>query len=267
MNKFRSLVIKESFYGDHYDGTVPVEVTKLPGGITREETDNTIIYHKNGKLHREDGPAWEEKWNEYKAWYFNGKKHREGAPAVYYGSEEHTPKFWYKNGKYHRLDGPAVEFEKRSKDEYWVNGKQFSKEEFYKHFADDLEENKRYNPLDTIKIDSNIRWVIEHYYGNGIITVKKLKNGGSKVTHFNKLTVYLDKNGKYHRKDGPAFINRNTGYEAWYVNGVRHRIDGPAVYYNDRTYETDEYWVKGREFSEYEFYKHFGDKEDSPVFL
>lgn len=271
MNRFRNLVIRESFFGDHYDSNEPVKFAKLPGGITRVETENSIAYHKNGKLHRTDGPAWinkEPKGGEYQAWYFNGLKHREGGPAVYYGSEEGLPRIWYKHGKQHRLDGPAVEFQYNpdESNQYWVNGREFSKEEFYKHFADLEESKKRYDPLASIKIHPNIEWMMTRQHGHEDITVKKLKNGGSKVTN-SWATVYLNKDGSYHRLDGPAVIDRSTGYESWYVNGVRHRIDGPAVLYKDKTYEKDEYWVNGREFSEEEFYKHFGDKKDEPVFL
>jgi len=41
-----------------------------------------------------------------KYWYKNGKLHKEGGPAV-----EHIDgyKAWYLNGKLHRVDGPAIE--------------------------------------------------------------------------------------------------------------------------------------------------------------
>ena len=79
----------------------------------------------NGKLHREDGPAWktsvEESWwingelhrldgpaiirdDGYQAWYFNGKFHRLDGPAIIYSSGTQE---WFVNGELHRLDGPA----------------------------------------------------------------------------------------------------------------------------------------------------------------
>jgi hypothetical protein len=42
-----------------------------------------------------------------------------------------------------------------------------------------------------------------------------------------------NKDGKYHRTDGPAIIWEN-GLQEWYNNGVLHREDGPAVIYPDR---------------------------------
>ena len=75
-------------------------------------------FFKNGKLHREDGPAIESP-NGYKAWWINGKLHREDGPAVEYASGD---KCWYKNGKLHREDDPAVEYV--SGDKCWYkNGK------------------------------------------------------------------------------------------------------------------------------------------------
>ena len=86
-----------------------------------------VEWYKDGKLHREDGPAveWEDGSKEwliegklhrldgpamedvdgYKAWFVNGKAHRVDGPAVIdaEGNEE-----WLQNGKFHRLDGPAI---------------------------------------------------------------------------------------------------------------------------------------------------------------
>jgi hypothetical protein len=55
-----------------------------------EKTDNIIYYYLNEKLHRLDGPAYENK---------NGRK------------------AWFQNDKYHRLDGPAIEWE--DGDKWW----------------------------------------------------------------------------------------------------------------------------------------------------
>jgi hypothetical protein len=54
-----------------------------------------------------------------KCWCRNGRFHREDGPAVEYtgGSKE-----WYTNGLLHREDGPAVE-RPDGTTEYWINGK------------------------------------------------------------------------------------------------------------------------------------------------
>ena len=70
-------------------------------------------WHKNGKLHREDGPAIEYA-NGDKEWYKNGQLQREDGPAV---EDANGDKFWYKNGQLHREDGPAMEYANGTK--YW----------------------------------------------------------------------------------------------------------------------------------------------------
>jgi hypothetical protein len=42
-----------------------------------------------------------------KYWYKNGKLHREDGPAIDYLDKE---KLWYKEGERHREDGPAIEY-------------------------------------------------------------------------------------------------------------------------------------------------------------
>lgn len=60
-------------------------------------------------------------------------------------------------------------------------------------------------------------------------------------------TTYRNKYNEKHNMLGPAVI-RDTGYQAWYVNGQRHREDGPAVtladgsalwYLNDEWHRVD----------------------------
>lgn len=99
-----------------------------------------VCYFKDGKLHRENGPAITHLNGSYK-WCLNGEKHRINGPAVYVkgvGKEwwvngdlhrENGPavectdgtKYWYVNGMCHRVDGPAREESNGSK-EWWLNG-------------------------------------------------------------------------------------------------------------------------------------------------
>ena len=65
--------------------------------------------------------------NGTKFWYKNGRIHRDDGPAV--ESADGT-KFWYKNGKIHREDGPAREYANSYK-EYWLNDKEYSYNEWY----------------------------------------------------------------------------------------------------------------------------------------
>ena len=58
-------------------------------------TDGTKHWFLNGKLHREDGPAYEG-LNGTKWWFLNGKCHREDGPAIECANGS---KSWYLNGK------------------------------------------------------------------------------------------------------------------------------------------------------------------------
>jgi hypothetical protein len=75
-------------------------------------------YMKEGKLHREDGPA--EIWPDgTKRWYKEGKLHRADGPAIEYPD---GTKFWYKEGLRHRAEGPAIEWDDEQKI-WWTEGK------------------------------------------------------------------------------------------------------------------------------------------------
>ena len=96
----------------------------------------------NGKLHREEGPAFIEYSKsgeiEYVAWWLNGKRHRTDGPAMlkYYESGEIQHEEWYLNDELHREDGPAgIEYYDSNtkdiyKEYYFLNGKNFSQEEW-----------------------------------------------------------------------------------------------------------------------------------------
>ena len=61
-------------------------------------TFGTKKWYKNGKLHREDGPAIE-RADGYKKWYKNGKLHREDGPAIEWAGRA---KHWYQHGEFIR---------------------------------------------------------------------------------------------------------------------------------------------------------------------
>ena len=67
----------------------------IPNLITNNETK---IWYKNGKIHRDCGPAVIEK-NGTKIWYKNGHIHRDRGPAVIFpdGFRE-----WYQDGKLYK---------------------------------------------------------------------------------------------------------------------------------------------------------------------
>lgn len=78
------------------------------------KVEDEIHYYKNGKFHREDGPAAEH-LDGSKAWYINGQRHRIDGPAI---ESADGSKHWYLNGKLHRIDGPAIEY--ANGDKKWL---------------------------------------------------------------------------------------------------------------------------------------------------
>jgi hypothetical protein len=56
----------------------------------------TEYWYKDGKIHREDGPAYISK-NGTKAWYKDGDLHREDGPAVIHPN---GTQYWYLNDKH-----------------------------------------------------------------------------------------------------------------------------------------------------------------------
>jgi len=80
----------------------------------------------------------------YGSWRNNkGQLHNPKGPALGSKKSYEECRHWYINGKKHRLDGPAVEpaycyTEHASPEymgdiEYWIDGKELTQEQFYKH--------------------------------------------------------------------------------------------------------------------------------------
>ena len=71
---------------------------------------------------------------------------------------------------------------------------------------------------------------------------------------------WKNKEGKYHRIDGPAVEYRN-GDKSWYQNGKQHRIDGPAVEWNNGDRD---WYLRGKYFESKEaFFEALTDEEKS----
>lgn len=70
-------------------------------------------------------------------WYKDGKPHREDGPAKIFVS---GVKQWWWEGKLHRLDGPCIEARAHrelvaKKTKYRIHGEPFTKEEYYRQPA------------------------------------------------------------------------------------------------------------------------------------
>ena len=68
-------------------------------GICKILDDKSICYCKNGKIHREDGPAIIYR-NGATYWYLNGLQHRESGPAIDF--DRHRKSWYYKDICYGR---------------------------------------------------------------------------------------------------------------------------------------------------------------------
>ena len=97
--------------------------------------DGSQEWYFNDKLHREDGPAFDN-GNGTKVWWFHGQRHREDGPAIEWND---GTKEWYLKGLRHREDGPAMEYP-NGKKEWWLNSIQYTKQDF------DAEMKRRKSP-------------------------------------------------------------------------------------------------------------------------
>ena len=78
-------------------------------------------WYKDGKLHREDGPAYiNSDGTQY--WCKVDKIHREDGPAIIYPSGRQE---WWKDGERHRDDGPAIIWPDGTK-EWYINDKEIT---------------------------------------------------------------------------------------------------------------------------------------------
>ena len=79
------------------------------------------------------------------------------------------------------------------------------------------------------------------YTIEGITTVR-LDYGCYKKVRGDNI-AYYDINGRYHREDGPAYIEPN--YKVWYIHGKRHREDGPAYISKINGKRCEKYYLNG----------------------
>jgi hypothetical protein len=149
-------------------------------------------WYKDGKLHREDGPALEEV-NRDKYWYVNGSLHRIDGPAI---ECVDGSKFWYLNGKRHRLDGPAIEYSNGSKN-WYIDGKLHREDGPAVEFA-----------------DGHRAWWVDG----------KLHRIDGPAIDYNGKHKEWWVDGKLHRIDGPA-LEYSGGIKFWYINGDCYNRD------------------------------------------
>lgn len=148
------------------DDTMIISYPTKNGKITLTIPTDSIVYLKNGVIHRDDGPAFivlfystptinEETWFKdglhhrtngpaYKVyfrngkvklaqWFFENKLHRIGLPAEQRFDKDGVLKEtkYYLNGKAHRENGPAKNYNISGTEptEFWFKGKQISEKD------------------------------------------------------------------------------------------------------------------------------------------
>jgi antitoxin component YwqK of YwqJK toxin-antitoxin module len=130
--------------------------------------------------------------------------------------------FWHKDGRFHRdNDLPAIIM--NNGDQYWhINGV-------------------------PSRLDISFPY-IEMYNGEKHYI---LENGGERI--ISKIEEeWLDKDGEFHREDGPAYIryneNGNIKYKSYFSNNKLHREDGPASiqYYENGNIQCEYYYLNGK---------------------
>jgi len=155
----------QKLYEANQEQSITVKDQKeIPKGYTGHVlfTNGRQEWRKNGLIHRDDGPSSIDP-NGVTAWHKNGKLHREDGPAHI---ENDGKLAWYKDDKLHREDGPAVINPIKGTQYWFLNGKNYPKEEF------DMRINK---------------------------------STGRYINDFNGVQ-YWYKDGLLHREDGPAEI-------------------------------------------------------------
>lgn len=242
---------------------------------------NNQYWYQNNQLHREGGPAVIDK--EHQVWWVNGMRHREDGPAFLWLEQQGSDcikEIWCKKDLYHREDGPARIYWNGTV-EYWLHGKQLSKEEFEEqtkfhtfvvtnqygtfHYKDRARTIlHRLDGPAVEKKDGHKEWRQngKYYRENDLPVIeagdrKIWLHPDTEVRHRDDGPAYTDNNvemwyqhGKYHRCGGPSIIYPN-GHKEWHQSGKLHREDGPAIinhigdeyYYLDSlSYSKDDYY-------------------------
>lgn len=188
--------------------------------LTIDDSGNKFWLNKLYLYHRLDGPAFVHD-DGSKEWYINGKHHRLDGPAVIY---TYGRKEWYVNGKRHRLDGPAIDDPNIVYRQYWIDGVQYSYNDWRKEapFRKNLDAIHKKGSEDS---GLNLGALNEQEEKTGDVTpdgesTLKIDRVGNKF--------WYNKQGQFHRRNGPA-VKETDGSKEWWVNGNLHRLDGPAI--------------------------------------
>ncbi len=191
-----------------------------------------VVYIKNRKFHREDGPAIEFA-NGYKGWWIDGKE--------YSTKKEFNKKI--KELKLLMKTEIKVEHKKTNWRRKWCNLPDGSYIDSHGDvcYVKDGEFHREDGPAR--ERSNGGKW----WYRHG----KLHRDGGPAVERADgHKEWWVD--GKLHREDGPA-VERTSGHAEWWVNGKRHRDGGPAIeyYYGKKVWcINDEYFYSKEDYEE-----------------
>ena len=203
---------KEEFYKKIMNKKNPAVKEKV---YTVEEFNRLPINERTGCLKHSSGD---------KRWFKEGKLHREGGPAIEFVDGE---KRWFKEGKLHREDGPAIEWADGYK-EFWLKDVSYSSEKGFKQALAKLNKNKPvikenvYTVEEFFKLPVNKRTGCVKYSNGDKRWLKRGKlhrEDGPAIENINGFK-YWYKEGKLHREDGPAIESANKIKE-WWFNGEK----------------------------------------------
>lgn len=194
--------------------------TKITNHTIRGITKSKIWYYK-GKVHRDNGPAYNvifpygkskifPSYISFKnvhnciAYFKHGVLHRDKYPAVIFKDdlEIYNTYYWIQNGLLHRDNGPAV---------IDRDGKMW-----YRHGVLHREDGP------AVEYPGKILW-----YKNGLL---HREDGPAVFEHTDQKFLFIwYRNGFRHNENGYAYKDTRSGVQKWYKNGQLHNQRGPAI--------------------------------------
>lgn len=207
----------------------PLKVNVKFTGIVVDTTNEIVVFFKDGRQHRDDGPA-----------FLN---------LIQDDVNTYDRLAYVVNGKLHRLDGPAIV--SKNSEQYYIEGEYYTKEDFDKK----VQELKTREILD--------KYGLQDIKVEDVTLVddwRHIPTGFTGVVLDKNSMVVFYKEGRKHRENGPCFFNDNPkeiGFiqRAWRLNGKLHRTDGPALVEDFDKPELDRYYLDNKNLSKEEWEK------------
>jgi len=209
--------------------------------------ENYRAYHKEGKLHKENGPAVITP--KYERYFMEGE-------------EMSKPDFFEK------IDFSGFKIDERFVKEYQDSWKKDKEKEIYNQEKSEFDKVKN-DLLNAINTEKKKQQTLLDQYPGSIKVINTWHNGKSRrvITYNDKVVVEdenlcrietLNKGAQLHSFDDKPAIkylrkwgDKNSfAKKEWYQNGKRHRENGAAIEYASGL---KEYWYEGKKYSKKEY--------------